>query len=60
MTNVALFVFPLKMSTELIDVIKQLTAECAGGVEEDEIAVFAELALLDVALIRGLRVKDLL
>ena len=60
MTDVTLLMYHLKMPSELIDVIEQLAAECTCGVEENEVAVLAELALLDVALVGGLGVEGLL
>jgi hypothetical protein len=60
MTNIALFMHHLKMPSELINIIKKLPAKGASGMEQNEITVFTELALLDVALVGGLRVEGLL
>jgi hypothetical protein len=60
MTNITLFMYHLKMPSELIDVIEELSAKGASGMEQNEVTVFAELALLDVALVGGLRVEGLL
>ncbi len=48
------------MPFKLINVIEELPAKGASGMEQNEVAVFAELALLDVALVGGLRVEGLL
>lgn len=60
MANVTLFMHHLKMPFKLINVIEELPAKGASGMEQNEVAVFAELALLDVALVGGLRVEGLL
>ena len=60
MTNVALFVIPLKMSSELINIIEELPTEGTGGMEKYKISMLAELSLLDMSLIGGLRVENLL
>lgn len=41
----------LEMPFELIDVIESLPAKGTGGMEKDEVSVFAELSIFDMFLI---------